>query len=100
LKKVRPVLDRAASRADELLSKSPNPQADMAWAEGRLEEAGLLEGNPSRKNPFSWSQDALAENPALLEQSPGYLQERGTQPEKAPTFENLILSLIPTEGGL
>jgi hypothetical protein len=26
--------------------------------------------------------------------------ERGSQPERAETFESLILQLIPTEGGL
>jgi hypothetical protein len=41
----------------------------------------------------------VANNPDLVD-SLFYLQERASKPERAQTLENLVLSLIPTEGEL
>jgi hypothetical protein len=41
----------------------------------------------------------IAENPDLVD-SLFYIECRGSHPEAAEMFEELILSLIPTEGGL
>ena len=42
----------------------------------------------------------LAENTGLVDDVFPSLEERDIHPEKAPTFENLILSLIPKVGDL
>jgi hypothetical protein len=41
----------------------------------------------------------IARNPDLVD-SLFYCQCRDSHPERAQTFENLVLSMIPTEGGL
>jgi hypothetical protein len=50
-------------------------------------------------NLAAWTQAVIATNPDLVD-SLFYLQERAREPERAQTFENIILSLIPSEGGL
>jgi hypothetical protein len=94
------LLDKVASRAAKLLAKSPDPQAEMRWAEGRLFEANLFGANPDRSSPRAWAERAIAQNLDLMDQSLPWLKERGSHPERADTFENLILCLIPSEGGL
>ena len=43
---------------------------------------------------------SLAQNPDVMSECISWLLERDSHPEKAETFESLILSLIPSEGGL
>ena len=93
------ILDKIASRAENLLKQSQDPQKEMQWAENRLLEADLLSSTPSRKNPQDWAEQAIAQNPDLTDQSLPWLKERDLHPEKAETFEELILSLIPSESG-
>ena len=94
-------LDRIAAKAAELLKQSPNPQREMTWAERRLEESSLFEGNrPRTDNPSIWTEQVIAQNPDLMDQSIPWLKERASHPEEAETFEQLILQLIPQEGGL
>jgi hypothetical protein len=93
-----PLQDRGPS--GEVLKASRNPQAEMSWAEGRLFEANLLGFDPPRLSPELWTARAIAQNLDLLDQSMPYLRERDVRPDKAESFEVLILSLIPTEGGL
>jgi hypothetical protein len=94
-------LDRISRRALELLKESDSPQQEMAWAEDRLFQANMLwVGQPNRKNLSEWIQQAIADNPAILDESVPWMMERGSQPEDAETFEGLILKLIPSEGGL
>ena len=92
-------MEKIAQRALFLLKRSPTPQQDMQWADQRLREESLLGSDPDPKDPTRWTAVAIAQNLDLMEVLP-YLQEKGSYPEKAPTFENLILSLIPSEGGL
>ena len=94
------LLSKTARRALALLSKSDYPQAEMIWADGRLTEAGLLSWSPPTSDPARWTAQAIAQNPDLMDQSIPYLLEKDSQPQEAETFEELILSLIPTEGGL
>jgi hypothetical protein len=95
------LLDKIADRAAHLLMKeSDDPQAEMRWAEDKLMEANLFNGNPDRKNPQQWAEEVIAQNDNLADESLPWIKERDLHPEKAETFENLILSLIPTEGGL
>ena len=42
----------------------------------------------------------IAQNPDLTHQSVPWIKEKGLHPEKAESFESLILSPIPKEGGL
>ena len=94
-------LDQIARRAEELLKDSPNPQREMLWAESRLSEANLFPGNlGTRTPPATWTEQAIAQNRDLMDESLPYLQEKGSHPEEAETFEGLILALIPSEGGL
>jgi len=92
-------LDKIANRAVELLKEEENPKRAMKWAENRLLEENLFNGNPNRKNPREWAEQVIAQNPDLTDSLP-YLKGKGLYPEKAETFEELILSLIPSEGGL
>jgi hypothetical protein len=94
------ILDKVASRAAKLLKESPDPQAEMRWAEKRLEEAGLLNWSPKQMSPQDWAEQVIAQSLDLDDQSVPWLKERGCHPEKAGTFESLVLSLIPSEGGL
>jgi hypothetical protein len=94
------ILNRIAERAAFLLKESEDPQAEMHWAESRLLEANLLNWIQQGKSPQVWAELVIAQNPDLEDQSVPWLKERGSHPEKAETFENLILSLIPSEGGL
>ena len=95
------LLDKVARRAQKLLEDSPTPLKEMAWAERRLSEAGLFEGRAGHhKNPRDWTQEVLAQNPDLTDQSLSWVQQQDSHPEKAQTFESLILDLIPSEGGL
>jgi hypothetical protein len=73
----------------------------MEWAERRLTEAGLLNywGELDRANPVRWVQQAIEDNPDLASESLPWLRERGVDLSKAETFEELILRLIPSEGG-
>ena len=97
----RDLLGQIAARALELLKEEPPAQqaAAEAWAEGLLQEERLLTSDPDRKNPALWTAQALAQNQDLTEVLP-WLRERGSHPEKAETFEELIRSLVPKEGGL
>jgi hypothetical protein len=96
----RELLDKVAARAVKLLKALPNQQEWMSWAERVLEEASLLTSDPPRKTPELWTERAIALNPDLLDQSAPYLLERDVRPDKAETFEELIRSLVPSEGGL
>jgi hypothetical protein len=51
----------------------------------------------NRDSPFAWTPQVIADNPDLVD-SIFYVECRGSYPEAAETFEELILSLIPTEG--
>ncbi len=88
-----------ARRALELLTESDDPQQEMRWAERRLWEAGLLNFDPPSL-PARWTEQVIAENLDVLDQSVPWLRERGSEPQNAETFEQLILTLIPSDGGL
>jgi hypothetical protein len=94
-------LDAIARRAEFLLRRSPDPQAEMRWAERRLEEQDLWHGSPpsNRGDLAAWAQAVIASNPDLVD-SLFYLEWRDSHPDRAETFENLVLSMIPSEGGL
>lgn len=94
-------LDRIAHRALFLLRRSPDPQSEMRWGERRLEEQDLWHGNaPSNREDLrAWADVVIADNRDLVD-SLFYLAERDSHPERAQSFENLVLSLIPSEGGL
>jgi hypothetical protein len=72
----------------------------MRWAERRLFEQNLLHSDPPRQDPQAWCEQAIAGNWDMADESMFYIACRGSQPELAQTFEELILSLIPSEGGL
>ena len=94
-------MNKIADHALSLLKASRDPQSDMKWAEDRLEAEGLLGWQRlERDNPRLWTERAIAQNRDLKDQSIPHLQDRDLHPEEAETFEGLILSLIPTEGGL
>ena len=96
-------LNLIAARAVALLKESENPEQEMEWAEGRLQEQNLLSAGDLwkvRKDPVAWVEEALVENPDIYEISLPWVKERDNHPEEAETFTQLILSLIPTEGGL
>ena len=95
-------LDKIARRALLLLKESDHPQREMQWAENRLWQEGLWQGNPpDPKNLFQWTEHVIAQNPEMTDQDvPFWLQQRALHPERAETFESLILQLIPKEGGL
>jgi hypothetical protein len=94
------VLDKISDRAAELLKESENPQSEMRWAETRLMEANLYNYPPHQDDPQEWAEMVIAQNLDLEDQSVPWVQEHNSHPERAETFENLILSLIPTEGSL
>ena len=98
----RDLLGQIAARALELLKEEPPARqaAAEAWAEGKLREGNLLAFDPARKSPARWTAQAIAQNLDLIDQSFPFLRERDIHPEKAETFEELILDLIPREGGL
>jgi len=97
----RLLLNKIGSRAEKLLRASPNPSQEMSWAENRLFEANLFQGNPPKpRDPATWAEQVILQNPDLMDQSAPYLLEREVRPDRAKTFESLILQLIPTEGGL
>ena len=97
----RELLDKVARPAAKLLKGEPSAQQTaMSWAERVLEEASLLTSDPPRKTPELWTEQAIALNSDLLDQSAPYLMERDVRPDKAETFEELIRSLVPSEGGL
>jgi hypothetical protein len=89
-----------ADRAAEFLKESHNPKAEMRWAERRLADAGLCSPNQDLKPPQEWAEEVIAQNPAVEEESLPWFREHNSHPERAETFESLILSLIPTQGGL
>lgn len=73
----------------------------MAWVEERLSEAGLLGwGHPDRENLFAWTEEVLANNGDILSESVRWRLDRGWTPETVNSFEELVLELIITEGGL
>jgi hypothetical protein len=94
-------LDRISKQALSLLQEEEDPKQAMAWAENRLREGNLfpLFLNPS-DNPSAWVQQVISDNPDILGESVPWMMERYRQPDGAETFEELILNLIPTEGGL
>lgn len=96
------LLDRIAKRAAKLPKESENPKAEMLWAEKRLREAGLfpLFLNPDLENPRVWALQVLEDNWDIRDESLPWVRAHNSHPERAETFENLILSLIATEGGL
>jgi hypothetical protein len=95
------LLDRVSKRLVHLLRQEENPKQMMLWAEERLFEASLWSGgNPQHKDPSAWVQQVITHNPDIWEQSLPWLEEKDSRPESARTFEGLILSLLPTEGGL
>jgi hypothetical protein len=79
------------------LKRSDNAQAEMAWAEQRLFEENLLHCDPPKRDLRAWTEHVIADNPDLVDSLP-YLAERDCRPERAQTFENLVLSMIPSEG--
>ena len=96
------LLDRIASRAAQLLKENEYPQAEMKWAEERLREAGLfpLFLKPNLKDPRVWAQEVLEDSLDIRDGSLPWVRAHNSHPERAETFESLILSLIPKEGGL
>jgi len=94
-------LDQISRHALVLLRQESQPQAQrsMRWAERRLSEANLWSGNPPNDLP-SWTAQVIARNPDLMGDSLPHLQERDLHPEKAESFESLVLQLIPSESGL
>ncbi len=94
------LLDKIARRAVLLLKESEDPRAEMRWAESRLLEANLLNWSQQGESPQVWAERVIAQNLDLEDQSGPWLKERDSHPEEAETFESLILSLIPSEGGL
>ena len=73
----------------------------MCWAENRLFEANLLNFTPNRSSPQAWANQAIAQNWDIKDESLPWLKERDNLDLRGvETFEGLILSLIPTEGGL
>jgi hypothetical protein len=93
-------LDSIAKRAGFLLRRSSDPEAEMRWAEQRLFEANLLGFDPDRSSPATWANQAIGGNWDIAGDSLFYLECRGSHPERAQSFEELVLSLIPSEGGL
>lgn len=93
-------LNQIASRALSLLQSNPDPQAQITWADNQLEEANLYDPPLSRLSPQDWTEQAIAQNLDVMDQSIPWLEERDSHPEKSEDFEELILSLIPKEGGL
>jgi hypothetical protein len=96
----REFLLKIARRAAKFLTASNNSTADMSWAERVLSEANLLNFDPKRSSPEIWTDQAIARNSDLMDQSMPYLLERDVRPDRAESFEVLILSLVPSEGGL
>ncbi len=100
----REFMQKIAARAAKLLKADRDPQSEMLWAERKLEEANLLGFTPrkeQRRDPLvSWTDQVIALNLDLMDQSLPYLREREVRPDKAESFEGLILSLVPSEGGL
>jgi hypothetical protein len=47
----------------------PNPQQEMSWAENRLLHENLMGFDPSRKSPAIWTDQTIARNPDLMDQS-------------------------------
>ena len=72
----------------------------MAWANKRLDEESEIGSLPSTQTPSDWTDQAIAQNPDLMDQSIPWLTEKDIHPETMETFGSLILSLFPTEGGL
>lgn len=92
-------LAQISSRALELLKQEPNKIQQMDWAQQKLEEADLYRGNSPPLNPRAWVEQVIARNLDLMDDSIPWLEERDSHPEKAQTFDQLILSLIPSESG-
>jgi hypothetical protein len=93
-------LIQIADRAVKLLKEEPGQPEQMRWANRRLSEANLLAETPPPSSPRNWADQAIAQNLDLIDDSMEWWQERGIFPEKAETFEGLIVQLIPSEGGL
>ena len=94
-------LEKIASRALALLRKSPHPKAEMEWAEHLLREEGLFQSfQDPEPTPGPWVELVIAQSLDMKDHSLPWLEERDIHPEKAENFEELILSLIPKEGGL
>jgi putative transcriptional regulator len=86
--------DRPA-RALFPLRRSQDPQAEMAWAERRLFEQDLWHRDaPGNRGDLAASAQAVIATTPDPVDSLFYLQVRDSQPERAQTFENIILSLI------
>ena len=96
----REFLLKISNRAERLLKRSPHPQQEMSWAENVLFQANLLSSDPPRSSLEIWTDQAIARNPDLMDQSVPYLWERDVRRDKAGSFEELIQSLVPSEGGL
>ena len=97
----RAFTDRIARRAEAILHDSDDAQAEMAWAERKLADAGLLGGGrPDRNDVAAWTREAIADNQDIQGESVPWLLGRGWKPEAAETFEELLLTLIVSEGGL
>jgi hypothetical protein len=96
----REFLFKIARRAAKFLKASRDPKAEMSWAERVLSEANLLNFDPQRSSPELWTDQVIAQNPDLMDQSMPYLRERDVRPDKAESFEVLIRSLVPSEGRL
>jgi hypothetical protein len=84
-----------------LLKRSQDAEAEMRWAEERLFDENLWHGNPpsNRKDLAGWTEIVIAANPDLVD-SLFYCQCRGSEPEYANSFEQPVLSLVTSEGGL
>ena len=93
-------LKQIADQAAKLLKDDPSPRQQMDWAVHRLEEASLYSGNPPPLSPRAWADQVIAQNLDLKDEAMPHLEERDLHPEKADSFESLILQLIPSESGL
>jgi hypothetical protein len=92
-------METVAARALKLLEESPQPMDLMRWADRRLVAEGLENGSPAEKTPEAWVDHVISQN-LNLRDNLHWVRSRGSQPEKAETFEDLITAFIPTEGGL
>ncbi len=87
-----------AGRLAVLLKETDDPEYEMSEAASRMEDGGVLAGEPNQMSPDSFANLVIAENPLLFDQmGPMYSVD---DPSVFETSGDLISNLLPSNNAL
>lgn len=93
-------LARVAKRLEQLLREDPDRDETMHWVEMTLFEASGDSVEPDRRSLGHWTHNLIEASPWLYAEGAPWAMAHGLRPNQADNVHELIVSLIPSEGGL